>query len=95
MLKRALLGTLGAIALAIAAFAAATPFAPSAQAEYICDNCDCKCGRCHSITKGIYCCPCVTSGTNTNNSSQPKLKGFKSKPKPFKFNSAPRAKRRN
>ena len=90
MLKSALTRTIGALALAVAGFVATAATAPAARADWICDNCDCKCGRCHSIARGIYCCPCVKSNTGSQNSSRPhsKVKSFQQSP------SRPKLKRR-
>ena len=81
MLKRVLIRTAGALAVACAAAVATGMTAPRAKADWICDNCDCKCGRCHSIAHGIYCCPCVKSNTGSSNNSRPKPKSFQSTPR--------------
>jgi hypothetical protein len=84
MLKRALTNTIGAFALAVAAVLTTIPMAPSARADWTCDNCDCKCGRCHTPGQGIYCCPCVKSNSTSENSSRrPKAKTFQPKVNSF------------
>lgn len=74
MLKSALINMVGALSLAAAVVATAAT-APVARADWICDNCNCKCGRCHSIARGIYCCPCVKTPSKPSNSTpHPKIR---------------------
>ena len=78
MLKSALLSTAGA--LAVAAIFATAAIGPPAMADPAkCTNCDCACGRCHTISKGIYCCPCKLK-PKSKPSTSTGLPGFKSLP---------------
>jgi len=82
MLKRALLSTIGAFGFAAVALVATAPMAP-AKADWTCDNCDCKCGRCHTWgSSSMYCCPCKKSNATSENSNRrPKVKSFQSRPR--------------
>ena len=91
MFKTVLIRTLGALGIAMAAMIATVPMIQTAKAEWTCDNCDCKCGRCHSITRGVYCCPCKKSNSGSENSSRSK---FKAKPKTLQLSPSQRALRR-
>jgi hypothetical protein len=72
MLKGALISMLGTLALASVN---ATALAPAAMAAE-CTNCDCQCGKCHSISKGVYCCPCVTAEPKRKASRGPSSSHF-------------------